>query len=196
MKANGVQSVGILGGTFNPVHYGHIAIAKSFLASAYIDSLLILLTPSPPHKQGCELAGYSERLRMLMAAFSDVEGTKVSNLEFTLPKPSYTYQTVRYLKKCKPEVDYFYCLGEDSFHQFKSWYNWQGILKYCDLLVAERPGVKHENGELNASTHFVKHKPLEISSSQIRAMLRNELPIAGLVPEQVRQIITHEKLYQ
>lgn len=195
MGNDGDRAIGVLGGTFDPVHNGHLAIAKSFLNSGYIGSLLILLTPTSPHKTDREFAGYTQRLRMLMAAFHEVQRAKVSDLEFTLPKPSYTYQTMRYLKKSDPGTSYYYCLGEDSYQHFKSWYKWKGVLEFCDLLVVERPYIERDDEYLLPCSHFIKHKPLDISSSQIRQKLRNEESIQGLVPNRVLAIIQDENLY-
>jgi len=196
MAISDEDPVGVLGGTFDPVHKGHLAIAKSFLGSKYINFLLILLTPHPPHKSGRKFAGYNQRLKMLMSAFKQIEGVKVSDLEFTLPKPSYTYQTMRYLKKSNPETKYYYCLGEDSYQHFKNWYKWKGILEYCDLLVAERPNVQRNNEDLLPYSHFIEHSPLDVSSSQIRENLEKGRSIKALVPAGVAQIIEEEKLYQ
>ncbi len=192
------QSIGVLGGTFDPVHNGHVAIAKSFLKSGYIDSLCILLTPNPPHKSDREFANYSERLRMLMAVFHPIEKVKVSGLEFTLPRPSYTYQTMRYLKKSKPNNTFYLCLGEDSYLQFKKWYNWKGILEFCELLVAERPETKKGDidEKLSGLTHFIEHTPVAVSSSAIREKLKNGETIDELVPEAVARIIQEENLYK
>ncbi len=197
MSASG-YSVGILGGTFDPVHNGHISIAESFLTSEYIDQLLVLLTPQSPHKKGRQFAPYTQRLRMLMAAFNQYNNIKVSDLEFTLPKPSYTFQTVRYLKKNNPENSFFLCLGEDSFQHFKKWHKWKGILEFCELLVAERPDTKNDakNEDLLGYSHFIEHEPVAVSSSQIQKRLKNNKPIKNLVPPEVIDIIKEKKLYR
>ncbi len=191
------QAIGILGGTFDPVHNGHVAIAKSFLNSRYIDQLLILLTPESPHKKNKKFAAYPQRLRMLMAAFRPVENVKVSDLEFTLPRPSYTYQTVRHLKKTNPGRSYYLCLGEDSFRNFKKWHKWKGILEFCELLVAERPETDNSgsNEDLLKYSHFIKHEPVAVSSTQIREKLQNNESVEDLLPAGVLNIIKEEKLY-
>ncbi len=192
------QAIGVLGGTFDPVHNGHIAIANSFLSSGYINSLLILLTPTPPHKKGHQLTNYNERLRMLLAAFNSVEQTKVSDLEYTLTEPSYTYQTLRYLKKSNPAASFYLCVGEDSYNDFKKWYKWKGILTMSELLVAARGGIKRndENKDLRDSTHFIEHKPISVSSTEIRERLKNGKPVKKFLPESVLEIIKKEDLYQ
>lgn len=192
------QAIGVLGGTFDPVHNGHIAIAKSFLQSDYINSLLILLTPEPPHKKEQHLTNYNERLRMLMAAFKPVDNTKVSDLEYTLPAPSYTYQTLRYLKKNWPDNDFFLCLGEDSYHNFRKWHRWKGIITLSELLVAARPGTKKNKDDKKIApyAHFVEHTPVLISSSKIREKIKNNLPVEEFVPEAVLELIKKENLYR
>lgn len=196
MAASG-RAIGVLGGTFDPVHKGHIAIAKSFLGSGYIDSLLVLLTPKPPHKRERHFANYNQRLRMLMAAFKSIENVKVSDLEFTLPKPSYTFQTMRCLKKSNPADTFYLCLGEDSFVDFKKWHKWKGILEFCELLVAGRPDIESDdiNTDLANFSHFIEHKPVSISSTQIREKRRRNEPVEDLVPESVLKIIDQENLY-
>lgn len=189
--------VGLFGGTFDPVHKGHISIAESFLDSGMIDELWVLLTPYPPHKQEKNPTSYQKRLQMLEAAFSGMEKVKINTIENNLPKPSYSVQTIRHLKAEHPGATFFYCMGEDSLAKFHTWKFYNEILQECDLLVAQRPGVTHQNTQDNilAHTHFVSHTPLDVSSSDIRDRARKGEPIQDKVPKEVALIIENEQLY-
>ena len=98
--------IGLFGGTFDPVHNGHISIVRSFLQSGYIDELWILLTPVPPHKLNKEHVSYEHRKEMLHLAFQDIDRVRISTIEQTLPKPSYTVQTVTHLAQKYPEDEF------------------------------------------------------------------------------------------
>ncbi|SMO36598.1 nicotinate (nicotinamide) nucleotide adenylyltransferase [Gracilimonas mengyeensis] len=191
------RSVGLFGGTFDPVHNGHLAIAKAFLDSPHIDELWVLLTPYPPHKQNDQQSHYKMRLNMLEAAFADFTKVKISTIENELPKPSYTVQTVRYLKKEHPETTFYFCMGEDSLAQFHTWKHHEQILEECDLLVAHRPGESHDDvdPDILSKVHFVDHQPLEAASSDIRKRKREGISISGYVPEKVLAIIKKNQLY-
>ena len=191
------RRVGLFGGTFDPVHFGHVSIARSFLQTNLIDELWVLLTPYPPHKSQEHQATYEVRLEMLEKAFSGIENLSIKTIENELPKPSYSVQTIRHLKQEYPEYTYLYCMGEDSLVQFHTWKYYEEILDECELLVARRPGETHSKVEdkiLNR-THFVDHTPLAISSSEIREKIANGKPIAELVPEEVVKVIEKEQLY-
>lgn len=164
------QTVGILGGTFDPVHKGHESIADSFLSSGKIDELWVVLTPYPPHKTDKDHTGYSHRLKMLELVFQDHESVKILTIESELPIPSYTYRTIRELKKRHPNTQFLYCMGEDSLQKFHTWKYYDRILDECDLLVASRPGAEHEEVYSSILEHviFADHEPLDISSSGIR----------------------------
>lgn len=189
--------VGLFGGTFDPVHNGHVSIAQSFLDSGNIDELWVLLTPYPPHKQEKKTTSYQTRLDMLEAAFAGMEKVKINTIENSLPKPSYSVQTIRYLKKEYPNTTFFYCMGEDSLAKFHTWKFYDEILEECDLLVAQRPGVSHEEtqDDILAHTCFVPHTPLDISSSDIRDEAKKGKSIQNMVPEEVALIIENEQLY-
>ncbi len=193
------QRIGFFGGTFNPVHYGHLSIAKAFLESGSIDTLWIFLNPAPPHKDNEPFAPYGLRLKMLQEAFGSVENAIVSDLETDLPAPSYTIQTLTYLNDSYPDYSFFLCIGKDSYLSFKSWHKWQDILKHCRLLVADRPLEEEEDKiidqELSAYTHFVEHRPVNISSTKVRKRVGNRESINDLVPAPVAKIINEEKLY-
>lgn len=164
------KRIGIFGGTFDPVHNGHVQIARSFLNSGLIRELLILLTPSPPHKEGAEQTNYSHRFNMLKLAFKEVEGAHVSDLEQKLPKPSFTFQTVRHLQQRYPDHLFYLCIGEDSLRDFHTWYKYSELIKKLYLIVAKRPGIDTSgvDPQILEQTIFIRHEPVMASSTSIR----------------------------
>ncbi len=192
------QRIGLFGGTFDPVHNGHVSIASSFLKSGFIDELWILLTPNPPHKLNNNTASYAMRLKMLQAAFSESKSVRISTIENELPRPSYTVHTIRYLKEKHPEKHFKYCMGEDSLAEFHTWKHYKEIIKECRLLVAKRPGVSHLHvaEDILKQTDFVEHRPLAISSTQIRQRIAKRKSVQELLPNIVLNIIEKEQLYR
>ncbi len=197
-RAEEEKGIGLLGGTFDPVHNGHLAIAQSFLESGYLAELWLLLTPNPPHKTDQKLSDYDLRLEMSKAAFQDVEGVMVSDIEQQLPKPSYTIQTLRHLADKYPTEKFYLCIGEDSLREFKQWKNWESILDYCELLVARRPesNALELDPVISQQTHFVDHDVVDISSTRIRRSVIKGQDISSLVPSQVHHLIQHFNLYK
>lgn len=190
------RRIGIFGGAFNPVHLGHLAIARSFLESRLIHELWILPTPDPPHKEIGELVPFHHRLEMLKRAFRQEERVLVSDLERDLPTPSYTWKTLATLQKRYTDHRLFLCIGEDSLLTFTSWYRWQEILERVPLLVAERPGYDREacKPEILHRTLFAEHQPVEISSTAIREAIHSPYAIASL-PTAVHTYIEDHRLY-
>lgn len=195
---NSGQGIGLLGGSFDPVHNGHLAIAKSFLDSDFISELWILLTPDPPHKAEKALNDYKDRLKMLRSAFQDMDCVVISEIERKMPRPSYTIQTLQYLKEEYPGTQFYLCLGEDSARDFKSWKDWKKILDHCDLLVARRHPDKEPklDSDLTSKAHFIPHEPVETSSTMIRKFIAEGKDISELVPKKVKEIIERENLYK
>ncbi len=192
-----MKRIGLFGGTFDPVHTGHVQIASSFIESGFIDELWILLTPFPPHKLGEKHVPYSKRLSMLHAAFSETD-FKILSIEQELPKPSYTYRTIQVLKEMNPDSVFYFCLGEDSLSQFHTWKHFEEILDESHLLVAKRPHSNHRNvnNKILNSTTFVEHTPVEVSSSAIRNRISDKEFLKANIPEQVYSIIEKENLYR
>ncbi len=191
------ETIGLLGGTFDPVHRGHLSIARSFLESGHIDELWILLTPHPPHKRGEEQAPYELRYEMLRVAFSDYERVRISSVEKELESPSYTWQTLSFLRKRYPDKRFCLCIGEDSYRQFTSWKNWRRIAENHTILVARRPNTDNNDLPeiLRESCRFVEHRPVDISSTRIRELLEEGEEVSDWLPERVRTIIRMEGLY-
>jgi nicotinate-nucleotide adenylyltransferase len=187
--------VGIFGGSFDPVHSGHVQTVQSFLNSGLLDRVLILLTPNPPHKQNHRPAGYRHRFEMLKLAFEHTENTEISEIEKVLPAPSYTLQTIEYLQKKNPDTLFYLCLGEDSLCQFHQWFNYKQILEKVNLIVAERPGFDSSSIEPQILEHviFVDHKPIAVSSTDFRKYPGRHDEI---LPEKVAEYIRAHNLYQ
>lgn len=192
------KRIGLFGGSFDPVHNGHVAIAKSFLKSDILDELWVLLSPDPPHKTGQTQASFQSRLKMLHTAFKEFDDVKISDLEMQLPQPSYTIQTLEFLKEQYPNSIFYLCIGEDSLRDFKEWKDWRKILKHTDLLVAKRPAtnIKEVDNILRNHVHFVDHEPIEVSSTMIRDAVASGDDISELIPSSIKTIIDNEKLYR
>ncbi len=126
------QSVGLLGGSFDPVHNGHLSIARSFVESSYISYLWLLLTPESPHKTQQEFTDYDLRFEMLSRAFKDDDNIVVSDVEKRLPPPYYTLQTLQHVTAQHPDKKFYLCMGEDSLVHFHTWHKWHNILSCCE----------------------------------------------------------------
>jgi len=192
-------TIGLLGGTFDPVHKGHVEIVTSFLKSTKIDKLWILLTPHPPHKPSQQFSSYSDRLAMLTHTFNGFKNIKISTLEKELEPPQYTFKTIEVIQNRYPDNRFLLCIGEDSYLNFHKWRNYTKILKMTGLLVAARPGYDmsaQKTEIIKKSVHFVDHEPVDISSSQIREYVKNGRPFKHLVPQRVYNIIEQKNLYK
>ena len=192
------KGIGLLGGSFDPVHNGHIAICRSYLNSKYIEKLYVILTPDPPHKEDRELTEFSHRFKMLNLALNGIENLEVSGVEMDLPTPSYTVNTVKYFRKEFPDNDLYLCIGEDSYAQFTDWYHWQEIIEHCTLLVARRPKAGEEDlpEKLLRRARFIEHDEIGISSSDIRKRIKNGEEVEEFLPESVLGYIRKKQLYR
>lgn len=190
-----MKRIGLFGGSFDPVHNGHLEAVNSFLGSGLIDEIWILLTPDPPHKTDQKKTDFDHRYHMLKLAFQESDNTKISDVEKDLPKPSYTLQTIHHLKNQYPDYTFFLCLGEDSLQSFHKWHKYDEILEECTLMVVNRPGFDHSgvDSEILKKTIFVDHKPMNISSTEIR-QTPDSSALMNL-PDEVQKYIQKNNLY-
>lgn len=189
--------IGIFGGTFDPVHTGHLAIAKAFLDSHEIDELWIMPAPDPPHKSQDLILPFTERLQLLELGFGNWENIVISDFEKKLSVPSYSLRTIQNLKKRYPDKEFFFCLGSDSLENLTTWYRYKELSKECIFLVAVRPGFNKDKVETDILKRciLVPHTPIDISSTQIRQFIKQGRDITGLVPDSVKDYILSQKLY-
>jgi len=171
--------IGIYGGSFNPVHFGHVGLAKWVIAHTDLDELWLLVSPNNPLKSADSLAPEQERLAAVREAIKDIHGLKASDFEFSLPRPSYTANTLRALQKAYPEHEFTLVIGEDNIAIFNQWKEWEYILENFRIFVYPRHlTAKRSFSETVFQAKpvkelmFLKDAPLfDISSTAIRSSL-------------------------
>lgn len=196
--ASSPEGIGLLGGSFDPVHKGHVSIVHSYLNSEYIDRLFIILSPDPPHKENQALTDFSHRYEMLKLAFSEMENLTISTVEKELSKPSYTVNTVSYFKDKFKDEPLYLCIGEDSYIEFTNWHRWEEIIELCKLLVAKRPDTgeaDHLPDKLKKRARYIEHQAVDVSSSTIRKKIKSGEDTTDLLPEEVSTYINKHRLY-
>lgn len=182
------------GGTFNPIHNGHLAIAKSILRQGLASEVWLMVTPCNPWKSNMSLLPDGQRLEMVRQAVADTPGIYASDFEFSLPKPSYTAETLRRLTESFPDREFILTIGGDNWERFRHWKDWQYILDNFKIIVYPRRGF--QTGQIPESVTIMDCPLFDISSTQIRQMVHDGHDIAEMVPETVSRTIAQLGLYK
>ena len=182
--------IGIFGGSFNPVHVGHIGLARQILSLAGLDEVWFLVSPLNPFKKAAtDLLDDDERLAITRQALNGESRLVASDYEFHLPKPSYTWNTLRHLKADYPDRLFTLIIGADNWLAFDRWAKPDYILSNCDIAVYARPDCDIDTSSLPTNVHVYDTCLYDISSTRIRDNVRRGLPITGMVPSQVEGIV-------
>ena len=186
---------GIMGGTFNPVHYGHLIMAETVQNSLHADGMLFIPARDHPFKADQELSNYDERCQMLNMAVN-------SNDRFLIEEPPenmpYTFDLVEYLRGRYPHAELFLVIGSDIIHEFSSWYKHEELEDSIRIVIAARPGFElnaHKNSVALRSAERIMIPQLDISSSEIRRRVKAGLSIRYLLPDTVEKFIRENSLY-
>lgn len=218
------RHVGLQGGSFNPVHLGHLRTAEEVREAAGLDEVWLVLARTPPHKHPGDVAEARHRRRMLELALGGAPGLRVETAELERPGPSYTVDTVRELAASHPDADFRLILGLDAFREVASWHRHEELLAACDLIVTSRPpeAVPGPPGALSglwlpiavaeafwydAEHQCYRHRSgrrldflavtaLDISASRIRELVRAGRSIRFLTPPDVVEYVAREGLYR
>ncbi len=182
------MKIGLYFGSFNPVHIGHCIIANHFVQNTDLDRVWLVVSPQNPFKESASLLNEYHRLHLVKLATEDETNLKASDIEFHLPRPSYTIDTLTYLKEKHPEHEFSILLGSDGLQNFSKWKNAAILAKDYRLMVYKRPGFDVVN-TLNARMEIAEAPLLEISSTHIREMIKQGKSIRYLVPDKVREEI-------
>ncbi len=190
------MKVGLFFGSFNPVHVGHMIIANYMAQHTDLDQVWMVVSPQNPLKKRRTLAKDYDRLYLIDQAIDDNPLLKSSNIEFSLPKPSYTIDTLTYLKEKYPDKQFVLIMGGDNLGSFHKWKNYETILNNHEIYVYKRP--TYELGELESheSISLFDAPMMEISSSYIRNEIKEGRSIRYLVPEKVEDHILEAGVYR
>lgn len=189
-----MEKIGILGGSFSPVHNAHLQIAQDCLDKFCLDKIIFLPNANPPHKR-LEIFSYEDRVKMLHLAISNEKYFEISNLENDKNKIHYSYNTVN--ENFKNE-DVYFIMGDDEFLDIRSWYNYEKFLQICKIIVFCRNHTLNyiikKNKDLieKHDINFVENKKISISSTDIRYRIKNKLSIKYLVPKEVYNYIYND----
>jgi nicotinate-nucleotide adenylyltransferase len=196
--------IGIFGGTFDPPHRGHLALAAAARRQLGLDRLLWVLTPDPPHKQGLPITPFPHRLAMLNLALKDQPGYELSTIEMDRPGPHYAVDTVRILAIHNPGVRWIYLMGGDSLQNLPTWHRPADLVAALDALGVMRrpgdaldlPGLERVLPGLTAKVRWVDAPPMEVSAHEIRARAAAGHSFRRLVQPAVYAYIVEHHLYE
>ncbi|HYC39675.1 MAG TPA: nicotinate (nicotinamide) nucleotide adenylyltransferase [Chitinophagaceae bacterium] len=176
--------IGLYFGSFNPVHSGHLIIANHILNETRLERIWFVVSPQNPFKSDAQLLNEYHRLHLVRVATEDDPRIRASDIEFSLPKPSYTVDTLTYLGEKHPEHEFSIIMGSDSFQNLAKWKNYEVIVHNYRIYVYKRAGFEIGNS-LNADLEIVDAPLLQISATLIRKWIREKKSIRYMVPDKV-----------
>lgn len=188
-----MKEIGIFGGSFNPIHNGHIALAQYILQSFWMDEIWFLVSPQNPLKQQADLLDDNLRLEMTRKALQEKPGLIVSDAEFHMPIPSYTWNTLQWLSKEYPTVSFTLILGADNWEVFDRWAHHQDLIDTYRIIIYPRRESVVDTQLLPPHVTMLDMPLVDISSTEIRERVRDKLPIDHLVPSEILKDV--EKYY-
>jgi len=221
MKKTGRKKIGLLGGTFNPVHLGHLRASVEVIEMLDLDKIYFIPAYLPPHKTNEGIASPTDRLRMLKLAINGNSLFEISDIELNRGGNSYTVDTLRYFTNAFPEFDSYFILGSELLSEIESWKDYKDLFRLSNIAVLKRPGYSHDILSLlplelrddfryykeyqnvalyrNKSSKILtllKIDGLEISSTRIRDLVSENKSISYLVPSKVESYIRSRKVYK
>ncbi len=189
--------LGVLGGTFDPPHVGHLIVASDVCAALRLDRLLLVPAAAPPHKRGRVHASAELRLEMVRAAIAGDPRLEVDDLELRREGESYSADTLRQLTAREPEAEIFFVIGVDQLREFASWREPDVVARLATLVAVSRAGDgAPDGGGMAFPVLPVQVTRIDLSATEIRRRIRDGEPIRYLVPDAVREIIEREGLYR
>lgn len=189
------MKIGLFSGVFDPIHYGHLKLAKSACSELNLDAIYFIPTATPPHKKN--LTPIHHRYKMLKIAISGNEKFKISRYEMK-KTVSYSQDTIKHFGRIFKNDEIFFIIGADSLCELKTWKGGTSLLDLCKFVVGIRPKVKIKNipKKIKQKVIFLKSEMLNISANEIRKKIKNKENIKHLLPQKVIDYITAHKLYQ
>ena len=201
-----MRRLGVLGGTFDPPHIGHLLAAEMARAELNLERILFVPANRSPWKMGRHLSTTEQRLEMVRRAIADYPRFELNRVDVDRPAPSYTYETLQLLSTQYAGAELFFIMGLDSLRDLANWHRADEIVRLARLVVCARPGVKMDVGQMMDLLHalpallhkltFVEMPELEVAASNLQERVRNGQSIRYLVPDAVRSYIEENRLYR
>jgi nicotinate-nucleotide adenylyltransferase len=180
------KRIGIFGGSFNPIHCGHVNIASWIVEHNYVDEVWLMISPQNPLKEAANLMPEQERMALAQLALENIKGVKASDFEWSLPRPSYTWSTLCALRKAYPDTEFYLIIGGDNWVNFNQWANTDLILSSTPILVYPRPNSNINTAELPERVTLLSGAPrFPYSSTQVRESLRSGHIPTDMLPHAV-----------
>jgi nicotinate-nucleotide adenylyltransferase len=189
------MKIGLFFGSFNPIHIGHLIIANAMVTSTDLEQVWFVVSPQNPFKKNSSLLHEFDRFDLVQRAIADNPLLKVTDVEFHMPKPSYTIDTLIRMQEKFPQHAFKLIMGEDNLAQFPNWKNHDKILEYVGLYVYPRPNSSAHAFKDHPAVKFVQAPLLDISATYLRACLKDGKSIRYMVTEPVEEMIRIKKFY-
>ncbi|MEI7508725.1 MAG: nicotinate (nicotinamide) nucleotide adenylyltransferase [Flavobacterium sp.] len=192
------MKIGLYFGTFNPIHVGHMIIANHMAEHSNLNQIWMVVTPHNPLKQKSTLLDDYHRLHLVNLATEEYPKIKASDIEFKLPQPNYTVNTLAHLKDKYPQHEFSLIMGEDNLNSLHKWKNYEFIIENHEIYVYPRlnSGVIDEQFVTNSKIHHIGAPVIELSSTFIRECIKNKKNIRPLLPEKVWEYVDHNNFYR
>ncbi|MFN3640516.1 MAG: nicotinate (nicotinamide) nucleotide adenylyltransferase [Flavobacterium sp.] len=192
------MNIGLYFGTFNPIHVGHLIIANHMAEFSDLDQVWMVVTPHNPHKQKSTLLDDYHRLEMVHIATNNYPKIRPSDIEFKLPQPNYTVNTLAHLNEKYPEHNFSLIMGEDNLNSLHKWKNHEVILQYHHIYVYPRLNSGEMDHQFinHPKIHRIGAPVIELSSTFIRDSVKQQKNIAPMLPEKVWEYIDHNLFYR
>tara|TARA_B100000900_G_scaffold357216_1_gene327373 strand:- start:1057 stop:1629 length:573 start_codon:yes stop_codon:yes gene_type:complete len=190
------MKIGLFFGSFNPLHIGHMTIAQYMVEFTYLEQVWFIVSPQNPFKEKSTLLDQHQRLMMVRIATEDYSKFQASNIEFKLPKPSYTVDTLTYLKEKYPTHDFALIMGSDNLNSFHKWKNYKYILEEHELYVYPRPKSKDCALTSHKKVYLTQAPIMDISASFIRKSIAEKKDISFFLPPKVWQYMDEMSFYK
>ena len=189
------MKIGLFGGSFNPIHNAHVALARTICEQARLDEVWFLVSPHNPLKQSSDLLDEQQRLKMVELALQDEPKLKASDYEFHLPRPSYTWNTLQNLKADFPQHTFYIIIGGDNWIAFPQWRNHDDILREYNIIIYPREDSDINAADLPDNVTLVNTPKINITSTMLRNMIGNGRKIRTFIDARVDDYITENNLY-
>jgi nicotinate-nucleotide adenylyltransferase len=199
-----LQRIGVIGGTFDPIHYGHLAAAEEARVRVNLEKVLFVVAGVPPHKLNEDVTPVEHRLAMVRLGIASNPHFGISRVDVDRPGPSYTVDTISILQEeLGPDTELFFVMGLDSLVEVPAWHQPERLIRLCRLVAVSRPGFEVDMRRLEASVPGISSRAeiidmpeVEISSSDLQRRVKEGLPIKYQVPEEVERYIIKFHLYE